>query len=203
MVNEVRRQLVHLSGLAFIALAQFTGRFVASFYFFMVAFSFLLYSEYMLREQKRFLNMLKKYEQKLRDFIMRFERENAVRPFQGAFWFFFALGLTFAIFPLEVATAAGAILAVADALSTIAGTSFGRHRILENKTIEGSAAFFFGAFAVSLFLLPPLTSVTVSAISAFAELIPSLPMLKKLNSKGWLDDNLLIPLVAGLFIYIL
>ena len=89
MKKEIQRQLVHLSGLAFIFLAQFTGRIAAGFCFFMIGFSFLVYSEYIKREQNRFLNILKKQGQKFREFILSFERENIERPFQGAFWFFF------------------------------------------------------------------------------------------------------------------
>jgi dolichol kinase len=203
MANEIRRQMVHLSGLAFIMLAQSTGRILAGLCFFMIALGFLVYSEYIKKEQKRFLQLAERYKQKFRDFLLGFEREEAARPFQGAFWFFFSMGLAFLLFPLGIASQAGAILAVGDSLSTIVGKTFGRHKILGSKTLEGTSAFFFSALAVSLFFMPLALSAVVSLFATLIELIPASPGLKGLNKKGWLDDNLLIPLATGAFLVLL
>lgn len=199
---EFPRQLVHLSGLLFILLAQFVGGLLTAFYFFMIALSFFIYSEYIRREEKRLEGFIKLFESRFRDFITRLERKSTVRPFTGAIWFYLSCGLTFLIFPLPIASAAGAMLAVGDSLSTIIGTKFGKYRVLGNKTLEGSLTLIITSFLVSLIFVSPLPAFFGSITAAIAELVPDVKRLKNLKERGWLDDNLLVPLLAGLVIYI-
>jgi len=52
MKTEFPRQLVHVSGLLFIILAQLIGGLLTAFYFFIIAATILLYSDYIRSEQK-------------------------------------------------------------------------------------------------------------------------------------------------------
>lgn len=202
METEVSRQLVHVSGLLFILLAQFVGGLLTALYFFMIALSFFIYSEYMRREERRLGNFIRMFESGLRDFVAKLERKNIARPFTGAIWFYLSCGLAFLIFPLPVASAAGAMLAVGDSLSTIIGTRFGKHRILGNKTLEGSLVLVIASFLISLVFVSPYPALFGSITAGIAELIPDVKRLRNLKESGWLDDNLLIPLLAGLVMYV-
>lgn len=191
--REITRQLIHLSGALFVLLlAQVTGREVASLAFFSVALTFLLYSLYILREENRFKKLLDSLDKKIRGRVLQFERPGV--PLQGAFWFYAGCGLAFLFFPLPVATAACLILAVSDSLSTLVGFHFGKKKILGNKTLEGTATFFLSSLLIGFMLLP--AGAPAAALAATAgELLPELaPGLRR---RGLVDDNLIIPLLAG------
>lgn len=202
MKREIPRQFVHLSGLIFIIIAQFTGGLIVSFYCLFIALTFLLYSEFVRGEGKRLERFVRRLESRVRDFVSSFDRDNIARPFLGAFWFYLAFGLTLLVFPLGVASAACIILAVGDSLSTLTGRAWGRHRI-GGKTMEGALAFLVSSFlAASLFITLPLALIGALA-GALAELLPELGFLKKLHVRGLIDDNLLIPLISGAVIWLL
>jgi dolichol kinase len=190
---EILRQLVHLSGLVFIALAWFIEKSL-------VGILFIFYSEYVCRRDRGQKTMLSRIECRLRDFAFIFERKDARRPFAGAFWFYFGAGLAFLVFPLNAASAAGATLAVSDSLSTIIGKKLGRHAILGRKTVEGTAAFFLSSLFICLLFFSPAIAVAGAAAAALAELLPEWNRISRSRLSGLLDDNLLIPLMTGLTI---
>ncbi len=201
-MNELPRQLVHLSGLAFIAFAQLVDKATASIIFFLVAFFFFLYGEHVLICEKHERNLLARLECRLRAFALSLERSESRRPFAGAFWFYIGLGLAFLLFPLPAATAAGATLAVSDSLSTAVGSRLGRHSLLGKKTLEGTAAFLISAFFVCLIFVGPLPALTGAAAATLAELLPGTAWASR-NLRNLLDDNLLIPVAGGLVISLL
>jgi len=200
---ESRRQLLHLSGLLFVALAQFIGGLAAATYFFMIAATFLVYSEYVRREKKRLAGFMDSMEKRIRGFASKFERDMVPRPFLGAFWFYVGCGAAFLFFPLPEASAACAILAVGDAMSTLFGSKFGRHVLVGKKTVEGSVVFFACAMLVSLFLVGAWTALAGSIAATAAELLPDTAPLSRIKRKGLLDDNMLIPVIAGLVMMLL
>lgn len=202
MKTELSRQMVHLSGLLFVILAQFVNKIMISVYLFLIAITFLLYSICILREEKKIIRLFEKLESRLKEFAMGFERSHVKRPFIGAFWFFLACGLTFLIFPLNIASAAVTILAVGDSLSTLIGVKFGKHRIIGKKTIEGSIACFIGSMT-SMIFIPFISAFFASILATILELVPDMKIMKKLKEKEVLDDNLLIPLISGLLIYVM
>jgi len=131
--------------------------------------------------------------EKMTNFFLRAEerlKESSMIPYV------IGILLTLLSFPKPIALIAILILALADPLSAIIGIQFGKRRIVREKSLEGSAAFFSVALLCSFTILLYSTAspwwlvLTVScllsaAISAF-EMIP----LK-------LDDNLTIPLFVG------
>lgn len=201
-MTEISRQFVHLSGLIFIALAQFTGGFMVSIYCIFIAFTFLVYSEFVRVEEKKIERLIHRLESKVRDFVSSFDQRDVARPFLGAFWLYFAFGLTFLIFPLGVASAACSVLVVGDSLSTLIGRAWGRHRILGNKSLEGSLAFMISSFLVASVFISPLIALAGAFAGVLAELAPELGFLKNLHRRGFLDDNLLIPIASGIVIWL-
>lgn len=200
MAHELYRQAVHFSGLAFVILAQFTGKMFAGIYFLLISAFFLLYSWHIKREERRII-LFSKLDARIREAALSLERDMG-KPFMGAFWFYFSLGIVFLLFPLDIASAAGAILAVGDSLSTIMGLKFGKHKIIGNKTLEGSLAFFTGSLIASYFFVGPVLATLASALATLAELIPALGSLKNLSGRGIINDNWMVPAITAAFMLV-
>jgi dolichol kinase len=182
---EFTRQLVHLSGLLFVIVAQFIARELAVLYFLIITLFFLAYSLYVRSQDKKLANFIGRFESKLRDFALGLERKDAKNPFIGAMFFYLGCTLAFAFFSLPIASAACAMLAVGDAFATLTGVKFGRRRI-GKKSLEGAVACFFASLAAGVFFVNPYLAVTGAFAASLAELNP------------WLDDNLVIPIASGL-----
>jgi dolichol kinase len=190
MRTELPRQIVHLSGLLFILIAQFVGKEITIVYFSLIALFFFLYSLYIRSQEMKLAKFLERFESKFRNFIFKFERKDVQNPFTGAMFFYIGFTLAFVLFPFPVASAACAMLAVGDSLSTLVGKKFGRHKI-GGKTLEGSIACFFGSILAGIFFVAPLIAFVGALASSLTELF------SKIN------DNLTIPLVSGFVMFIL
>lgn len=200
MQYELHRQLVHLSGVVFIILAQFAGR-VAAVYFLMIAATLFIYSLQIRREWKR-MHLLAKIETRLRDVALKLERHDVPFPFTGAIWFYLSCGICFLVFPLHIASAATIIMAVGDSLSTIIGTKYGKHKTFGDKTEEGTLAYFLGGLLCAFFL-PPLQAVFAAGLGALLELVPDLRPFRGYRKRGIIDDNWLVPIAVGLVLLLL
>lgn len=117
-------------------------------------------------------------------------RESAMIPYA------IAILLTILTFPKPIALIAIYTLAIADPASAIVGIRFGRRRIAEGRTLEGSAAFFAATLAVSWAVLAAQTGAAArarlgaaTAIALAATLFEMVPLR--------IDDNLTIPLLVG------
>jgi len=104
---------------------------------------------------------------------------------------FHALGiaLSLLIFPTRIGYAAIAVLALGDSSASLLGKRFGRNRIPFNrgKSIEGSIIGLVVAFLGALLFVDPITAIVGAVVGILIEALP-LPI----------DDNLLIPLAAGI-----
>lgn len=197
---ELPRQLIHLSGFLFIVMAQFLDKVLLSFYLLTISVTFFIYSLYLEREEKKLLKIIESVEMKMRDFIFRFER-GGNRPFTGAIWFFFSAGISFLIFPLDIASASVFMLSIGDSISTLIGKEFGKHKLIGEKSIEGSIAMFLSNILAIIFL--PLFPVILGSLTAtLVELLPDTKRLNKLRKRGLIDDNLLVPIFSGVVMYI-
>jgi dolichol kinase len=203
MKSEIMRQLVHMSGLLFILLAQFMDKAMAGLLFLLIALFFLAYSEHVSRCEKNRKSLLSKIECRIRGMAFWLERKDSRKPFTGAFWFYTGIGLAFLIFPLRAASAAGVVLAVSDSLSTVIGVRFGRHRLAGKKTYEGTGAFFVSALLVCLIFFSPVISLLAATIAALAELLPETRLFSHPKLKIVSNDNILIPLMTGLSLTVL
>ncbi len=107
------------------------------------------------------------------------------------------LGVMFTLLfsrPLQDAFAVVAILAVADAASTIIGVRFGTRKFSFNskKSIQGTAAFIVAGFIAGSLFVPMEKAFVLAAVLAVVEILP----LR-------VDDNLSIPIVGSLLTLIL
>lgn len=111
-------------------------------------------------------------------------------PLSGSTWMLLAAAITFAIFPKEIATAAFSMLILGDTAAALIGRRYGTIRFgAKRKSLEGSLAFF--TISLLVVLLTPGLPFWVGAAGALAAtLAEALPIP--------LDDNLTVPLLAGL-----
>lgn len=109
--------------------------------------------------------------------------------------FVMGLLLTILSFPKPIAVVAILTLAVADPLSALIGIRFGRIRVVAHKSLEGSAAFFFGCFLSTtlVFLGYAPTTGTALGLAFFVAFTVSVFEMVPIR----LDDNLTIPLFTA------
>ncbi|MCX6802180.1 MAG: SEC59/DGK1/VTE5 family protein [Candidatus Diapherotrites archaeon] len=126
-----------------------------------------------------------------------FERDNdRDMPGKGAIMFF--AGAAFLMFLALFVFQRGEIIAPAlvplvfgDGIAAIAGKRWGKHEIINGKTVEGTlAGFTASCLALALFLPSWTAVIAVSAVAMAAELLP-------------LDDNFSMPVAAGIVLYII
>ncbi len=138
------------------------------------------------------LNILNKYFLRAEEHL----KESAAIPY------LMALLLTIITFPKSIALTAIFTLAIADPLSAIIGIKYGKHRIVEGKSLEGSAAFLLSTMIVCFLIFIPLPGNyfwPVMANSFFLGLFGSAFEMIPLK----LDDNLTIPLFTATILWIL
>jgi dolichol kinase len=102
-------------------------------------------------------------------------------PGKGAFFFAASALACIVLFPVTVVVPALVALSVLDSITTLAGLRFGRHRILNGKSWEGTLS---GIAVTVIALLPFLTvpgAVAASVVAGIVELFSPV------------DDNLVIP----------
>jgi phytol kinase len=102
-------------------------------------------------------------------------------PGKGAFFFAVSALLCVILFPASVVIPALVTIAVLDSVTTIVGIRYGKRRIYNGKSWEGTIA---GILVTVFFLVPFLTvpgAVVVSVIAGIIELFSPI------------DDNLLVP----------
>lgn len=111
----------------------------------------------------------------------------------GSYWLFSCL-LVLLLFDTDIAYASILILAIGDTAAGFVGRKMGRWRnpLNPKKTIEGSLAFFATSLFAAMLFVPTQTAIVVAFVAAVVE---SLPMR--------INDNLAVPLSAGLAIYLL
>ncbi len=122
--------------------------------------------------------------------IINLERRDAA-PGRGAL--FFALGALFCLvfFEREIVFAGLVVLSLLDSVTTLAGTRFGKTRIYNHKSLEGTLAGVAVTTVALCLLVPPAVALVTAAAAAAAELVSPV------------DDNLVIPVVACLALTLL
>ncbi|MAG15436.1 hypothetical protein CMO88_00070 [Candidatus Woesearchaeota archaeon] len=129
-------------------------------------------------------------------FLENFERKNAF-PGQGALFLVAGILAAFLLFEKDIALASIMIVTLGDSVSHAFGRLFGKikHPLNKYKLVEGSLlGFIAAAIGASLFVVWP-QAVLASAIAMLVESF-------ELKHRR-VDDNLLIPLVAGAVIFVM
>jgi len=117
------------------------------------------------------------------------------KKFPGKGFFYYLLGSTLAValFEKNIAMASILVLAFGDSFSRFIGQFYGRikHPFSDTKVVEGWAAGIAAATAASSFLVVWYAALIASIVAMTIEAIE----LKLLHHT--MDDNLLIPIIAG------
>ena len=133
-------------------------------------------------------------------FLKNFEREKDLKDFPGKGIIFYLIGvfLTLSFFPLDIAMPSILVLAFGDSVSHLFGATYGKikHPFTDKKFLEGMIMGFIAAFIGAKFFLPWSEALIASFFAMVAEGIEM-----KIGAEQ-IDDNIVIPLVAGISIYI-
>ena len=130
-----------------------------------------------------------------------FERDHHMEKFPGRGVFYFVVGafLTSMIFGKDIASVGILILSIGDSITNIVGKDFGHLPLFYNpkKNMEGPVVGAMLATVGASLYIPFHYALFASSIAMFVESLP----LKIKNFE--IDDNVTIPLAAGLVIYVM
>ena len=128
-----------------------------------------------------------------------FERKNEKIPGKSSLFFLAGSILALRLFSFDIALASIAVLTFADSLSNMTGRVFGRRKFVLNKykNIEG---ILFGIIIGTLSAMFFVNFTEAFVASFFAMFIEAIEI--KVSDEH-IDDNLLIPLVAGTVMFLL
>ena len=130
--------------------------------------------------------------------IMRESEKNSVSGMP-----FYALGVSLSLFffPERIAILSILFLVFADPIASFCGILFGRDKILPNKSLQGTIAAFSVCYIVTLVygLIHASPSMNLLVFSIVAGIIGAVSEL----CSQFVDDNLCIPVISGLGLFIL
>ncbi len=117
-------------------------------------------------------------------------REHEIKGgFSGATYILATALLTILVFPKTIAISALTFIIVGDTAAAIVGRTYGRHRLVGRKSLEGSAACLVSLSLVSMLIpgLPYQAGFSGALAATLTELF-----------SGKIDDNLTVPMVSGI-----
>ena len=133
--------------------------------------------------------------------LKKFERKQDFENFPGKGIAFYLIGayISLILYPKEIAMASIMVLAFGDSISHICGLHFGKikHPLSRTKFLEGTLAGFVAGFTGALFFLRPIEALFASMAAMIMESIEI-----KIGAQQ-VDDNLVVPLVAGAVVWII
>ncbi len=120
-------------------------------------------------------------------------RKHEINTFGGHVYITLGLLIVAMAFPERIFLASAAVAFISDTASAIIGRAFGRHKIVEGRSVEGTIAGIIAGILSAIPFVPLLPSVIVGIIIGITDII----IANKLN------DNLVFPLVSALTLYII
>lgn len=189
---EILRKLIHLSSLIYPILYIILNDKVVMLFITGILLTVLLIVE-ILRKKFVFINNL---FCKYCSFTLRkMERDS----FTGGTFFMIGVFFTILFYSQSIALLSIFTLVISDTFASIVGLSFGRRKVIDGKTIEGSLTFLLSTLLISYigsiyFELSLSYLITASVFATTLEL---------LNKRIKIDDNILIPLGYGLIVSLL
>jgi len=133
-----------------------------------------------------------RFAQKLLGPVMR---ESEINSISGLPFYALGCSLSLFFFSEKVAILSILFLIFSDPISSYVGVLYGKHKLLPNKSLEGSCAGFIVCYMLALFygLYYGANGFAFLAFALLAGLVGSLSELFSIN----IDDNLTIPLISG------
>ena len=124
------------------------------------------------------------------DLVAQFDRNDRL-PGKGALMFGVSALVCVILFPVAIAVPAIVTLAVLDSVTTIAGQAFGRHRIYNGKSFEGTTAGIIVTTIVLLVFMSLPGALAVAVLAGIIELVSPV------------DDNLVIPVAVAVLLAVM
>lgn len=138
---------------------------------------------------KYFGSMLRKHERKRKKIVLN-----------GASWVLISAVITYFFFPKTIAIVAFTILIICDLMAALIGRKFGKHKLFK-KSWEGTIAFFVFGFMITTVYGQVFNAPLSFYIAGFIGSI--LSGFVEVTSKEFkIDDNLSIPISAGIAMWI-
>ncbi|MFQ6009911.1 MAG: diacylglycerol/polyprenol kinase family protein [Candidatus Aenigmatarchaeota archaeon] len=191
LAQELKRQLVHVSGIVFVLSLIHLGKSMTVILTGIALLIAILIAIH-IREKKRIiwpLKIISRMEKRLQNWAGGFERPGEL-PMGGAITYGLGVIFTLELFAPELAVPAILVLALADSASTLVGRRLGRNKLFINrkKSWEGSTAFLVACFVVLLFFANPTKAIAVAVLVTIVEAMPKI------------DDNISIPIAVALLL---
>ena len=187
---ELNRQLFHLSlGISIVLLLMY-GLIDKNIILILIILGFILSIISRTSKIPIVYHLLEKFERK---------KEIETFPGKGTIFYFIGVYISLLLFPREIAMASIMVLALGDSISHMYGLHYGKikHPLSKTKYIEGTIAGFLAGFIGAWIFLPWHEALFASLIAMVVEAVEI-----KIGTEQ-VDDNLIIPVVAGAVVYII
>lgn len=194
--QELLRKGVHLSSLWMVALIFFwRSGIINLFYFFALCFILNILCEFAYSMNCPVITPL--YGKLFRS-MLRKKPERGEWIVSGSPPVFAAAAMVCLLFPQVIAAMSLGVMLVADTAAALIGRKYGKHKLNNSKSVEGTIAFLIAGVLFSLFILFVSGEFTYwLMIGAVIGVI--LASIAELYEKQLhLDDNLTIPILTGL-----
>ena len=185
--REFLRKILHIVVLVFPLFLLEFGKSICFPYFLVISILFILFDIFRIKNSgvklfydRYFSIVTKKYE---------------VDKLTSASYVFLSLIIVVLLFDETSAAAALTIMILSDPIASLVGRVFGNLKLIGNKTLEGSIAFFISS--VIILLLYNFEAFEVLIVSMGATLI------ELFSKKIRIDDNFLIPLISAILLFVL
>ena len=196
--KEMKRQLIHLSGVGAVFFALLLGKTITGIGALLISIGIFILSFYVkvkheIRRRLPFrIKFLENLEDSFHELIDSMERETSSVKYMGAILFFMGIGISLLVFPLKIAILSVVAVSVGDSLSTLIGVHWGKHKTKINpkKSWEGTLGGVFASFLICLVFTNPLIALIASIVGMSMELLPI-----------QVNDNVLIPLSVGFVLW--
>lgn len=184
-MKHIERKLFHLfGGLGLLSLYYLLGRRDSLFCYGLIATAVLVFDITRLR--------VVGFNQFIQRRFGGFIRTNEKNKMTGILPYVLGVALTFLFYRADIATAAVLFLACGDVTATMVGEQFGRTKIVGEKSLEGTLAFFAAAVVAGVLLNLTALQLPFGLLFAGAIVATGVELLPL-----FLNDNLVIPVVSG------
>ncbi|MCK4997610.1 hypothetical protein KAS08_04865 [Candidatus Pacearchaeota archaeon] len=178
---EIKRKFFHVASLIYLLPYWLILKYLNSQTLALLSLTFILIA-FLIME---YLRIIKK---KKIPFFHKLWRDNETKKFGGEIPYILGMIIALTFFNFQIALSAILMMAIGDAAATIIGLKFGKHKISENSSIQGSITELIIDLTIGYLIIGNwLIIIPMAIVATLSEMFSY-----KIN------DNLTIPILAGL-----
>lgn len=174
--KEIQRKSIHIIGIIVITLDFYFGFIIPTILVLVLSCLYII-SEYLQKKGKHFPII-----QNITKITLRDTEKTDYAPLLLSA----GVVISLTMFPTPISYCAIIAVILGDGFASLVGQSFGRHKLIFKKSIEGTVAGFVASFVGCVFFISPELALGMSVLAMSVEVLP----LGKF-------DNLAIPIVVG------